>query len=96
MDQTVDDLPTESFPSSSRPRFPSALEQRRLARRFELTIPLRKPLTVKYRHVMKDEFFEVTGLPERVRREIIYVRETPDKIVPVPIVCIVDIKPAWE
>lgn len=96
MDQTADDLPTENSPSSSRPPSLSAREQRRLAKRFELTIPLKKPLTVKYRHVIKDEFFEVTGLPERVRRDIIYVRENPSKIVPVPIACIVDIKPAWE
>ena len=70
-------------------------DQRRFVRRFELTIPLKKPLIVTYRHVLTGDEFVVMGLPAGVRQKVIYVRENPGKLVVVPISCILDIKPVW-
>ena len=53
--------------SSSLLRLPSAQERERLVRRFELSIPLRRPVIVVYQHVVRDwETLEARGLPHLV------------------------------
>lgn len=68
-------------------------------RRFELTIPLKKRLRVRYRHIMRRaEIIEVIGYPLGARQSVIYVGEPgglnrpAQRLTIVPIACLVSIE----
>lgn len=67
----------------------------RLIRRFEATIPLRKPLIVTYTSIVGTKVLQATGLPHAVRGEVIYVMVEPRLIVGVPKLCVLAIEPLY-
>ena len=66
-----------------------------MVRRFELTIPLRKPVIVDFRGITCREDHSVTGLPYAVRGGVIYVMVQPAWLQPIAQAHILDIRLAF-
>lgn len=61
-----------------------AYQLEHLFRRFELTIPLRRPLVVRYLDMVTSHEVEVSGLPAHNRAHVLYVLTSPGRMVAIP------------
>jgi hypothetical protein len=73
---------------------PSAKRRRieTLIRRFEATIPYRKPLVVTYESVMGMQTLKAVGLPAMVRSGTIFVTTSPGHMLAIPKSSVIDIR----
>lgn len=55
-----------------------------LFRRFELTIPLKKPVVVRYRDLMTSKEIEVSGLPMHNLVHVLYLMTMPGRMIAIP------------
>lgn len=73
---------------------PDRVRLARLFRRFELTIPLRRPVRVHFKDlVSKPQAIE--GLPYRLLADVLYLQVAPDRLVALPRALVTDIKPVF-
>ena len=77
------------------PVYDYSLAKDRLWRRFELTIPLGKPVVVHYRDLVLRDDQRVIGVPAHNKRHVIYVMVQPGQMRAIPKACVIDIKPLY-
>lgn len=66
-----------------------------LFRRFELTIPLKRPLVVRYLDMVTSHEVEISGLPAHNRAHVLYVMTSPGRMVAIPKSSVRNIKPLY-
>lgn len=72
-----------------------AYELEHLFRRFELTIPLKRPLVVRYLDLVTSHEVEISGLPAHNRAHVLYVLTSPGRMVAIPKSSVRNIKPLY-
>jgi hypothetical protein len=72
-------------------RLEPAEYRRRMFRRFELTIPLKRAVVITYRNDLSRVVLQLTGLPAVHKADMIYLWTAPKQMVPIPKCFVIDI-----